>query len=152
MQIEPITTTHSGIFIVYNENTNNWQFTLRGRDRSAPSLVAAKEAIDKPVPEKAKPFEKIAAWEITIGDTPSRVDITGIAEGSYRRDQLWVWIKGTDGQRRKHEASYRIYPSTPANDLLANGIIGRRKEIEKLEKECEKLRQQLTALTLEIPA
>lgn len=152
MQNELIQIAYHNTTITYFEGDNLWKFTLRGRDRSAPSLAAAKEAVDKPVAEKAKPFEKIAAWEITYGDSPYRVQVTGIAESSWRSNELLVWIKASDGHRRKQEAAFRIYPSVPANDLLANAMIEKYKQIASIKEEIDKLRTQLAPLTLEIPA
>src|SRR5687767_3440774 len=117
--MKTIQVVHDETTITYNESEDKWEFTLRGRDRSAGSLVKAKEYIDKPVPaEKAKPFEKIAAWKFGYSDKPVRVEITGIAESpSYRRNALSVWIKnGT--QREKVDVLYCIYPSNPENDAL----------------------------------
>ena len=53
---------HDGVEIEYRESDNQWFFELRGRERKADSLKAAKEAIDKPEPKPKKKFEPIAGW------------------------------------------------------------------------------------------
>jgi hypothetical protein len=39
-----------GIEIKYDENSNCWNFELRNLERSAETLLKAKQAIDKPTP------------------------------------------------------------------------------------------------------
>lgn len=144
-----ITHTHNDIEIVYDEQSNTWKFTLRNRDRSAESLVKAKEMIDKP--EKEKPFQKIPAWRIKYQDIPDPVEVTGIAEGSYLRDRLWVWIKGKDGKRTKETADFSIYPSTETNDGIINSMIEKEQTIRVLKKEISDLQQTLSPLKIEVP-
>jgi hypothetical protein len=147
--MKPIQVIHDEVPITYNESKDKWEFTLRGHDRSAESLAKAKEYIDKPVPaEKAKPFEKIPAWNYGYSDKPTRIEVTGIAESrGFRPNEIYVWIKnGT--KREKVDASYRIYPSNPKNDALMDSIIEKLVSIKKLNNECSLIRQKLEPLVI----
>lgn len=139
-----ITDNYNGTTITYDEPENLWRFTLRGRDRSASSLVQAKEAIDKPVSEKTKPFEKISAWWFRYSDMPQKIEITGIAEGRSSRDQ-YVWIKSDSG-RSKESVGFSIYPSDAKNDAIAEAVIARMNEISELHKEIDKSKLKLNPL------
>jgi hypothetical protein len=141
--------THDGTVITYNEKENKWEFTLRGRDRSAESLAKAKEFIERPVPaEKAKPFEKIPAWLFEHHNKPVRIEITGIAETpAHRLNEKHVWIK-KGGKREKHRVSFCVFPATSLNDEIAAAIIEKTDEIRKLNKECSDLQRRLQPLEL----
>jgi len=147
---QPLTYTHNGVEITYDEVANLWRFTLRNRDRSTASLTDAKEAIDKRPPEKAKPFDKIEAWWVNYNNPPQRVQITGIAEGSYSRHKLWVWIKSNKG-RSKEQVEGSIYQSDATNDAICEEIIEKEKEINSLRAKIQNLRSSLQPLKLEIP-
>jgi hypothetical protein len=139
--------THEGTVITYNEKENKWEFTLRGRDRSAESLAKAKEFIERPVPEeKAKPFKKIPAWFFHHAQAPQKVEVTGIAERTFS-SLLYVWINNS-GKRSKECVSHTIYPSTPANDEKVAEMLKKAAEIEHLEEEYQKLKSSLTPLEL----
>lgn len=143
---KPIQVVHSDITITYNEGEDKWQFTLRGRDRSAESLAKAKEYIDKPLPpEKAKPFEKIPGWFFPYSDKPQKVEITGIAERRYRSEAVWISISG---KRQKENINYHVYPSNSKNDTLIEEILAAQKEIEKLQKNVSESKRRLSPLVL----
>lgn len=144
-----ITHTHDDTLITYDENANLWRFTLRGRDRSTDSLAKAKEAIDKPVATKTKPFEKIQVWYVGHNSAPEKVEITGHAERSYGSG-TWVWIN-CDGRRSKERAEYTLYPCSDKNNAIAAVMSSKKSEIEKLEKELSDLKPKLEPLKLEIP-
>lgn len=141
-----IQTVHSDVTITYNERDNKWEFTLRGRDRSYPTLAQAKEFIDKPVPkEKSKPFEKIPAWHFDYGDGPVKVVVTGIAEIDYARRQcVWINKKGT----RSKEPVTEVFPQNEKNDAIAAATIEKRAAAEKLSKEVYALQHTLSPLML----
>ena len=141
--------THDGTLITYNEQENKWKFTLRGRDRSAESLAKAKEFIDKPLPaEKAKPFEKIPAWLFKYdGDTPARIDVTGIAEGRGYGGGEYVWINHK-GARSKEAVRFSIYPSNPKNDEIVQRVSAKREAVKSLQEEISTLKRQLVPLVL----
>ncbi len=143
----PIQITHDSVPITYDEHENKWLFTLRGRDRSASSLAEAKAAIDKPVVEKAKPFEKIPAWWLKYPGNPEKVEITGIAEKGYREQE--VWIKCSEG--RKKECLSSFFGCNEKNDAMVASIIEKNAAASKLEDESAKLSRQLAPLKLEIP-
>jgi hypothetical protein len=146
-KMSDLTTNHGGIVITYDEHRNKWLFTLRDRDRSVDTLTQARDIIDKPLPkEKAKPFEKIAAWFIDHGDDPARAIVTGTAEKDYA-GRASVWIN-KDGQRSKEAIEGKVYPSNPANDELVSGITAKRAQIKQLENECRSLRHKLQPLVI----
>jgi len=142
-----IQTVHSDVTITYNESDNKWELTLRGRDRSYPTLAQAKEFIDKPVPkEKAKPFEKIPAWHFKYSDIPSKIEVTGIAERHHSLGE-YVWISER-GKRSKESVRFSIFPQTPENDKLAKTILGNAEEISRLKEVNSELRRRLSPLVL----
>ena len=57
-----ITTVHAGITITYNQDSDRWEFELRGKERHATTLTLAKQAIDKPAPVDKKPFTPIEVY------------------------------------------------------------------------------------------
>jgi hypothetical protein len=96
-----IKTVYNGIEISYNENRDLWEFELRGRDRTADSLVKAKEFIDKPVVDSKKSFEKIEAFWVGNwhGKYAEKVIVTSRGE-----DSIWdgpeFWIQGSEGRKK----------------------------------------------------
>lgn len=137
--------THNGTDINYDEPSNTWKFVLRARDRSVESLAKAKEAIDKPVAEKSKPFEKIPAWEFR-NDVPAKVEITGWTD-QYGSPAAWITCP-KDG-RRKERIEFRLYPSTPENDSSVEQIIAKCAEVARLNDEIRRLKYKLAKL--EVP-
>ena len=139
-------TTHNGIEITYDENRNVWTFELRGRERSAVSLVAAKAAIDAPPPKEKKPFQRIEAWVLyQYGSAePQRVTITSIAEGPSWRTGHEVWITDNKKARQKVSAS-SVYPVGEHNDARVSEYIDLGLRIEQLQEEREKVHAKLTA-------
>lgn len=99
--MNPITIEHKGIAVTYDERENKWKFELRGRKRSAESLQAAREAIEKPAPKDEKPFEPIKAWLWKYSDDVQLVTVTSIAEPSPYSRVKQVWIKHESGNRSK---------------------------------------------------
>jgi hypothetical protein len=148
MSTSTITITHSDVQITYNEGSDKWEFTLRGRDRSAESLAKAKEFIDRPLPkEKDKPFQRIPAWLFRYNDEPKKVEITGIAEGrGYKGDEK-VWI--SDGKdRRKESVGYSIYPQSANNDAIVLTILEKNAAAAKLHQEVSELNSKLSPIVL----
>lgn len=137
--------THNGTEITYDEPSNTWKFVLRARDRSVESLAKAKEMIDRPVPEKAKPFEKIPAWEIR-NDDPAKVEITGWGD---QYGSPAAWVTSPKGERRKERIEFTLYPCTPENDLACEQIIAKRAEFIRLNSEIRNLKYKLAKL--EVP-
>lgn len=146
---QAIEVKHRDVLITYHEQDNLWRFTLRGRDRVTNSLAKAKEAIDKHVPkEKAKPFEKIAAWFFKFSDDPKAIEVTGIAEGrTHGNPNEYVWINHW-GNRSKESVQFAIYPQNEKNDALVQEILVKRMEAQRLKEEADKLKSQLAPLVL----
>ena len=145
---QQIEVVHSDTTITYNEREDKWQFTLRGRDRSADSLAKAKEYIDKPVAaEKAKPFEKIDAWFFEYTDDPKKVQVTGIAESRYSSSPE-VWINSKEGRKRV-QVRYKLFVANEQNDTTVGQMVARKNQIDLLRKEISNLKEKL--IQLEIP-
>ena len=101
-----IKSVYSDIVIEYDEERNVWLFELRGRDRSAESLVKAKEAIDKaPAPNK-KAFARTPAFRFTYNDV-TKGAVTSIA-GDSTYGGVSVWFVSNKGERSKESAS-KVY-------------------------------------------
>lgn len=139
--------TYEGVTITYNESDNNWGLTLRGRDRVADSLKQAKEFIDKPVKEKAKPFERFEAYKVTGWSGGSivikPVTVTSIAAPSgYRHSPTEVWVTDEKKERSKCNAS-DVHPSTSYNVERVQGIEKLCEQIKGLQEQVYKLRKEL---------
>lgn len=129
--MQPITIEHKGIAITYDERENKWKFELRGRKRSAESLQAAREAIDKPAPSDEKPFKPIKAWLWKYSDEVQPVTVTSIAEPARYTRGVEVWIKTESGTRSKESVDSIIQDCPEVTRLVA--------EFEALEDERTKL-------------
>lgn len=129
-----ITATYREIEITYRELSDDWAFTLRDRERTAKSLAAAKEAIDRPPPKSSKPFKRFEAWcGDGWGNTEfATVTVTSVAEQlSYHREDR-LRIKATDGIRVV--AASTVYPKNAKNDALVADVLAINQEIERLDK------------------
>lgn len=96
--------THNEVEITYLETPNEWEFQLRGRTRTAPTLTKAKEAIDKEPASSRKPFARFEAWMMGhYGDDQYRkVTVTSYAGKNHTGDEWWV-NKGSKISRWDHE-------------------------------------------------
>lgn len=135
-----ITVTHNGIEITYNEDTNWFHFTLRGRDRKCQTLRAARDLIDQPAKDEKPPFKPVKAWCYGHYEGFNPVTITSVAEERY--GSVYFWIKDKDGNRSKEASSY-IYASTAKNDRLIEVIRKAEAEKAKLEKQIAKVMEEL---------
>jgi len=143
-------TIHNKIEIEYREATNRWHFELRGRQRSAESLVKAREAIDKPVDTKEeKPFKRIKVYtsgryHADYNDSFKLGEVTSIAEpAAYERTQhVWVTIDG----RREKRAAECCFPVTEPNTAIIETLAEKNKEINKLREVAEEIFEKLTKL------
>ena len=122
--------THEGIEVIYNANSDHWEFELRGRHRTAPTPAKAKEYIDKePAPEKAKKFPRFKAYRVdSYKDAFPEVEVTNIAESFSATSQIWpdYWINtgnkaGRDPGREKCNGMWLVEIS-PANAALIQHI------------------------------
>jgi hypothetical protein len=145
---EIVKTTYSGVEIVYWESDNKWRFTLRGRERSAETLLNAKAAIDKPAPEeKAKPFEKVNAIKCNSYDTIYG-QVTSIAEKNRYSSQTEVWFTSEKLGRRK-EALSDLREDTPENRALLAEAAKIAKEAASLDKKASEIKARLTPLKID---
>jgi len=129
---------HSDTLIRYNEKDDKWEFELRGRERSAPSLAKAKEFIDKePMEKKEKTFvpQRAFKFDSFSGMTVIRGKVTSIAEQNYRRVEVWFSADG--GTRTKNYASSVYLDNEKNAPILA--------EIQALNKELNELKDKIDA-------
>ena len=119
MKPETVVVKYAGVEITYNEDTNRWNFELRGRERNAESLAAAKKAIDAPEPMKKASFERIKVYMFerwkADGTGVESVEVTSVADSRYGTE---VWIVNA-GRREKVRAD-AVYVATPENEALIN--------------------------------
>ena len=128
-------TTYNDIEISYIEGSDTWEFELRGRSRSAPSLTKAKEAIDKVPAEKRAPFPKFDAYVLKYGGT-AIVTVTSVAEKDYSgKPQFWVSENG----RRSKERAYSLFPVNEHNTALIKEL----KEIEEAKNKLDEKRSSI---------
>jgi hypothetical protein len=138
---QKIIVKHRETEIEYDQSKNLWRFTLHGRERSSESLAKAKEAIDKPVPVKAKPFEEVTAWIKKWDQGWKKCRITSIADSPSYSSSTWVWVV-TDSARSKQKTE-DIYPSCEGNDQLISELQAVDAKIEALNEEKSKLMERL---------
>lgn len=138
--------TYTDVEISYVEDTNRWQFTLRGRERSAESLAKAKEAIDKPEPQKkAAPFERIKVWTNSgYSDSWRQGEVTSIAERQYSRQEVWVSIDG----RRVKIAARQCFPDTPETIAAIEALRANEAEQARLGKLANEIRYTMKPIEL----
>jgi len=135
---------HSGVKVRYDEESNRWLFSLRGRDRSSETLKNAKATIDKPVSEKTKPFEHIPVWYFQYGgNEPVKAEVVGLAEARRCRVGQEVWIvKG--GTRSKTRTEDSVFPQSKENDAIAAKLDELRRQSEAITKQRNSLRASMT--------
>lgn len=123
-----IKVTHNEVDITYNEVKNEWEFVLRGRFRSAPSLTKAREAISKESKEKKGAFERFNALLFkTYSSETIEVTVTSFAGfSSYGKTPEW-WVSYSvdrgysrlDSRREKVDGSDLLEISPKTTGLLA---------------------------------
>ena len=132
---------HNGVNIEYIETDNTWEFTLRGRERAAPSLRDAKATIDTPVKEKPdKAFTPVKGW--VIDWSGARVDeavATSIARESFGTKRVRVTIKG----RSSIENQRDFFPLNEKNANLVNELRRLQSEIEDRQDKRRDARDKL---------
>ena len=146
-----VVTQYQGIEIVYDEGSNQWVFTLRGRERAASSLGSAKLIIDKPAPKDKKPFERVRVY---LGARYGRFgeykegEVTSIAApGPWQNSSKEVWTT-VDGERTKRDAR-NCYPVNATNTRIVGLIRHAGQTVAKLQAEMERLVQLLEPLNIE---
>lgn len=140
-----ISETYREIEIVLLENENKWRFTANGRERTAPTLPAAREAIDKALKAETK-WEPVDAYFTSYNSSgPVRVTITSEAgghHGNYR--QFWISNNG----KRSKESEGVLYAITPENDALFARIVELVKQQKALREQEKELLQQLRPIQI----
>jgi len=141
---------HKDVEVTLWEEDDTWRFTLRGRDRAAPSPSKARDLIDRPVPaNKAKPFTPIPA--ILSRARESRFipgTITSIAADSFRSD-IKVWFSGPNG-RQKFGLNEFVAP-TPENLAIIAECEKLMEAARSAEERARELGKNLAKLTIEVP-
>jgi len=131
---------HNGIKIEYNENINNWTFTLRNRERKAESLAKAKEFIDRPVAANSKDDDSFPRTKCYVQNHGWR---------SERGEGRWMVVDATSLTTRRYSGSIEAYTSRNGkvdgkryiSDLYPVG-----EKNDPLVKESEELTKQINAL------
>lgn len=110
--------TYNNIEIGYNEDKNIWEFELRGRARTAPSLQQAKESIDKLVraAKKESTFEKCQAWFLMYGERFLNVDVTSYAGFFGCNHEFWTFIH--EFKRRERRSNRELFKVNDHNEKL----------------------------------
>lgn len=139
----PIKVEYNGTEITYNEANARWEFTLRNRDRYAETLTKAREAIDKPVPEKAKPFERVQCWYEGY-DGWEKVMVTSVAERRWG-DQYKLWVMDSKKNRSK-QWNTSLFPCGPCNNEVVAAISTLKTQINELTDKRDKLKNHMTHL------
>ena len=136
--------THNNIVITYNEGDNIWEFELRNRDRTAPSLKEAKAAIDRPVREKSDSFEPTRGWFVHwSGNEVKEATATSEARSRYGcTPMLRVTIQGKSQQINKRD----FYPLTESNAAVVDRLRALQQEIDLKMEERRKVHGLLKGL------
>jgi hypothetical protein len=147
---KPVSTvTYQDIVIGYYESDNQWTFELRGRERTVESLAKAKEAIDKPAPEKKEAFKPIAAFNyennhyMGIGGAKFvAVTITSLVEAGH-----YAWInsseKGYRSNGRSKERADNLYLATSENAEKVVAWAALQKQVVELTEKMEVLKKSM---------
>lgn len=132
-----MTVDYSGITITYKEDTNTWDFELRGRARSVRSLAEAKTAIDKVPAEKKKPFPRQKAFRKQYSGI-IEVEVTSFAGWeSWREPKVAeFWYVDKEGRRSKSS----LYAYSKKNCELF-------RQIQELEAQAKEIDKQIGKLT-----
>jgi len=131
MSTEIIKYTHQDVEITYLESSNQWRFELGGKERTAPSLKAAKDAIDNaPKPKRAVTrFPAIlVGW---AGDKLDKVTVGAFSKDYRGKPQFWV---SNDGTRSKENAEHLIKLNDANAPLIA--------EAREITHQINELKQQ----------
>jgi len=151
---DEIKVVYRDVEITYVEYSNTWSFELRGREKNVPSLQAAKEEIDKPEPEKKKPFVRTEAYMfISEFFDPERLNsfekvrVTSIADtGVGVRKKMWV-IRANG--RREQVCASELFIINPSNLEIMHEYHVEAKHINRLRNEQDMRLKSLTRI--EIP-
>lgn len=138
-----LTSVFDGVTITYYRHDNKWHFELRGRHRSAESLVKAEEYIAKPVEPKARVFVAFTAWkQDAYGGEFKKVKVTGLAESSGWGNEPEAWITYSDGSR-KRVLQKTLYADTERNAGLIVEYNGLRCTITELLRKRDEYQTRL---------
>ena len=137
-------TVYNEIEISYVEDTNTWEFVLRGRQRSTNSLTAAKEAIDKVPAEKRAPFPKFEAYMCAYSTTPKTTTVTSYAGKGYSGDEFWV---STRGIRSKERADH-LFQVNDHNTQVFSELAEIEKQKKTLDEKEKGIRARLQKVVL----
>lgn len=148
-----VTVLYCDVLVTYEEDRDVWTFSLRGRERSAPSLAKAKESIDKVPAEKKNDFQRVPVYCYNgwSSSAMSKGEITSIAEGRFSTPEVWVVINGV--REKKHASN--VFPIGPANDGVVQVLEQLQHELEVVQAKIKASKGQLQAYAVaqdEVPA
>jgi hypothetical protein len=154
----PIKTTYRETEIIYLEDPNRWRFTANGRERSAESLVKAREAIDRALDEvrekKQKPWEPFEAY-FAKGYRDEgfvRVRVTSVAEERSYSSEPKFWISKPDAKgkpERSKESASSLFKLCAENEALITEMGKLYAERERVDGAIRDARRQM--VKIEIP-
>jgi hypothetical protein len=125
-----IKTTYGGIDIFYHEATDQWTFTLRGKDRRASTLTLAKAAIDTPPPADKKPFKRCKAFYKRWSGPPHLAEITSIADTNTLSPIFWL----VDGDKRETVSIFDLFAHTDKNQARVDVWLELDKQAAHIER------------------
>jgi hypothetical protein len=151
---DAVTHTYRNIVITYNEHPDNWTYTLRGKERVAPTLKEAKATIDKPVAEKQDRFDRFEAFTNDYSyDALNPCVVTSEIEGRYYSgakigsDKYRITVTKKNGEKENKQVyASRIYPRTPENCRIKAATDALQVEIDALVTRKNAELKQLTTL------
>lgn len=135
-------TVYQGIAIKYNEKADRWEYEREGVERYAQSLKAAKEAIDKPLPEKRGKFERFTAFMNRYSSSEFKeVTVTSFIEDDYGRIRdAWISYPGSyRGKEREKVGLHSLIANTPENVARIAEHKALTEQIRALEEQCGKI-------------
>jgi hypothetical protein len=115
-------TTHKNVKISYTEDSNKWEFDLRGRHYIKDSVRECRVIIDKPAPvSKKSSFEPVEAYIYdrycsSVGKF-QKIRVTSVAAREYPNDSPACWTVDKQGTLSKNGV-HNLFQITGQNDIL----------------------------------
>ena len=144
---EAIKVTYQDVQVTYIEGSNLWEFELRGRTRTAPSLAKAKEFIDKEPAEKRKPFERFLSIKWAYGERKT-ITVTSYADKGWGGDHNFWTVDSSKttwrgNPKRSKESASKLIVISPENTEKIQQYDELDKQIKALKEKQERVFQSL---------
>ena len=146
---EPVVVQYRGVAIHYDESDNRWRLDLRGREKSAESLVEAKKIVDTPVKEKVPPFERVKVYSGSRwGSEPFEiVEVTSVAERTRYSTSMEVWL--SVGDKRRKQSTNDLFLINERNTTLIAEHVKLEEEITARKKRQSAIERGLDKYTVQ---